>query len=298
MTDVTRSYLLEQGEGLLFTSDPWQWAARVPLFQEDTGLNAKQLYTTPLFAHPIPIRAPGETSWRALPTNMLWHPLLWLPEHLARPAQFPDGKDGAIIDEDPAEWGVRVMLEIANAGLYDPNTGEWVDVLARAGVDLNGQAGVDRVTAWVRGEADELLDSFTIADQLDHAQPAGWAREAARAEAWAMREAQWSRTANALLLFIEANPDEQPPTTLAKIVAETAAACFTDIAVDPETGEDYALAFSGYAFEAAHMDPAEEFRVDFVLNSVKLLLIEVEETFRPSRNRVFNLLAGPDVTSR
>ena len=86
MTDVTRSYLLEQGEGLLFTSDPWQWAARVPLFQEDTGLNAKQLYTTPLFAHPIPIRAPGETSWRALPTNMLWHPLLWLPTPPAPPS--------------------------------------------------------------------------------------------------------------------------------------------------------------------------------------------------------------------
>ena len=208
----------------------------VPLFQEDTGLNAKQLYTTPLVRPPDPDPGTRRDLLGALPTNTP-RPAALAAQHLARPAQFPDGKDGAIIDEDPAEWGVRVMLEIANAGLYDPNTGEWVDVLARAGVDLNGQAGVDRVTAWVRGEADELLlDSFTIADQLDHAQPAGWAREAARAEAWAMREAQWSRTANALLLFIEANPDEQPPTTLAKIVAETAAACFTDIAVDPETG--------------------------------------------------------------
>lgn len=297
MTDVTRSYLLEQGEGLLFTSDPWQWAARVTLFQEDTGLSTEQLYATPLFSHPIPIRTTGETTWRKLPASMLWHPLLWLPEHLARPAQFPDGKDGALVDEDPAEWGVRVMLEIANAGLYDAHTGEWVDVLARAGMDLQTPSGADRVAAWVRGASDPLLDTFTIGDQLGDRQPVGWARDTARAEGWAMREAQWSRTANALLLFTEANPDGQPPTMLAKIVAETAAACFTDIATDPESGQDYALAFSGYAFEADHMNPAEEFRVDYVLNSVKLLLIEVEETFRPSRNRVFNLLAGPDATS-
>lgn len=296
MTDVTRTYLLEQGEGLLFTSDPWQWAARVTLFQEDTGLRAAQLYASPLFAHPLPIRPEGETSWRSLPVRMLWHPLLWLPEHLARPGQFPDGKDGAVVDEDPAEWGVRVMLELANAGLYDSRTGEWVDVLARAGVDLSTTAGEERVTAWARGGVDDVLDSFSIADQLDQTSPEGWARETARAETWAMREAQWSRTANALLRFTEANPDGQPPTTLAKIVAETAAACFADIAADPGSGEDYALSFSGYAFEADHMNSAEEFRVDYVLNSVKLLLIEVEETFRPSRNRVFSLLTGPDAT--
>ncbi len=296
MTDVTHSYLLDPGEGLLFTSDPWQWASRVTLFQEDTGLRAEQLYATPLLAHPLPVRAPGGTGWRGVPAGMLWHPLLWLPEHLAQPAQFPEGKDGVLVDEDPAEWSVRVMLEVANAGLYDRHTGEWVDVLARAGIDLRSPAGEERVIAWTRGAPDAVLDSFTIADQLDHEQPAGWARQTSHAEAWAMREAQWSRTANALLRFTEVNPDGQPPTALAKIVAETAAACFADIAVDPETGEDYALAFRGYAFEADHMDPAEEFRVDYVLNSVKLLLIEVEETYRSSRNRVFELLSEPDVS--
>ena len=112
-----------------------------------------------------------------------------------------------------------------------------------------------------------------------------------------MREAQWSRTANALLLFIEANPDELL-TTLAKIVAETAARCFTDIAVDPETGRTMPWRSPGTHSKPPTWTPQRSSRVDFVLNSVKLLLIEVEETFRPSRNRVFNLLAGPDVTSR
>lgn len=294
MTDVTHAYLLEPGEGLLFTSDPWQWASRTTLFQEDTGLKADQLYTSPLFAHPLPMRALEGTGWRGVTAEMLWHPMLWLPAHLSRPGQFPEGKGGEMVDEDPAEWGFRVMLELSASGLYDTTTGEWVDVLARAGVDLAASDGLERVDAWTRGAEDPLLDSFSIAGMLDSAQPEGWSREAARVEAWGIREAQWSRTANALLSFTEANPDSQPPEALAKIVAETAAACFTDLAADPETGEDYALALRGLAFEADHIDRSQAFRIDYVLNSVKMLLIEVEETYRPSRNRVFRSMSAEE----
>lgn len=292
MTDVTRTYLLEPGEGLLFTADPWQWAARTELFEGDTGISHEAVYAAPLFAHPVPMR-PAEGSWRGVKTTMLWHPMLWLPEHLARPGQFPEGKDGQDIEEDIAEWAFRVMLELAQAGLYDPGTGEWVDVLARVGIDLSMSDGVMRVQAWQDGAADVVLDAFSIESMLDQTQEPGWARAAARSEAWAMREAQWSRTANALLNFATENPDDQPPVQLAKVLAETAAASFQDIAADPDTGDDYALSFRGYAFEAARLDPTLEYRVDYVLNAVKLQLIEIEEIYRASRERVFRTLTPP-----
>lgn len=294
MTHETHAYLLEPGEGLLFTSDPWQWAARTTMFQDDTGLDVEQLLASPLFAHPLPILNQAGERWRGVPVEMLWHPFFWLPEHLARPAQFPDGKDGALITEDLTEWGVRVMLELASSDLYDTETGEWRDVLAAAGVDVHTTGGHARVEGWTRGGADALLDELTVAGMLNQTKAAGWARDTARAEAWGMREAQWSRTANALLLFAEANPNGQPPQALAKVIADTAAACFTDLAADPETGQDYTLGFRAYAFEAARIDPAEEFRIDYVLNSVKLLLIEVEETYRPSRDQMFRLLTPPE----
>lgn len=288
MTDVTRTYLLEPGEGLLFTSDPWQWAARTELFEGDTGIAHEAVYASPLFAHPVPMRPAGDSSWRGASTGMLWHPLLWLPEALARPGVFPEGKDGQEIDEDIAEWAFRVMLEITQAGLYDPATGEWTDVLARAGIDLDDSAGVARVRAWQNGAADTVLDAFSIAPFLNQELPAGWARETARVEAWGMREAQWSRTANALLNFATENPDDQPPVRLAKVLAETAAASFRDIAADLDTGADYALSFQAYAFEAARLDEAPEFRVDGVLHSVKLALFEIEQIYRDARERLLD----------
>src|SRR5690606_13050966 len=98
----------------------------------------------------------GESTWRRVPVGMLWHPLLWLPEHLARPGMFPEGKDGALVEEDIAEWAFRVAIEITQAGLYDVNTAQWVDVLARVGINVSSEEGIARVRAWQAGGADAV----------------------------------------------------------------------------------------------------------------------------------------------
>jgi hypothetical protein len=90
---------------------------------------------------------------------------MWLPPRLARPCLW-DNSAGKEVLEPVDVWQTRVALELAAAGLFDPEKG-WVDVLAEmAGINIDNEADYRRVESWMNGtiadpELDEVGPRFT-----------------------------------------------------------------------------------------------------------------------------------------
>ena len=161
MTTDRKTFLLEQGDGLLISSDLDSYAHHWDGFVEASGLNGETVTNTPLATVPIPIYPPhfpdGRRRWEGTKPEFMWHPFMWLPPRLAHPALLPGG--GA---ESRDEWIVRVMLETVTADLFDPQTGTWLDVLATVGIDLDNPIDYLRVEGWLAGDPDDTLDSINL----------------------------------------------------------------------------------------------------------------------------------------
>ncbi|GAA3599243.1 hypothetical protein GCM10022198_24420 [Klugiella xanthotipulae] len=74
-------------------------------------------------------------------------------------------EDGAepLVESDE-DWAIRVTLCLQASGLYDSETGGWVDVLAREGLNIEDPVIQQRVKAWTDSAVDHTLDAidFTI----------------------------------------------------------------------------------------------------------------------------------------
>ena len=72
-------------------------------------------------------------------------------------------EDSACTPEPDDIWCLRVCLELQAAGLYDTDTGTWIDA-SLAGLNGNDPDTAARVDRWLAGAPDSLLDRLDLCD--------------------------------------------------------------------------------------------------------------------------------------
>lgn len=164
-------------------------------FLDATGLTDAEVISDPIISVPFPLYSPlklnDECQWTTVAPNMMWHPLFWLPVHLRERYLFSNEGDSEPVIETDEMWMVRVALMVMSSGLYDIDTGGWVDVLALFGIDVDNSEDCERIQRWQDGAPDAALDSIDLSgyftsDDYNHAlevsvmvidelRPASWA---------------------------------------------------------------------------------------------------------------------------
>lgn len=199
-----RPFVTKPGEALILPLDPVDRVLRGGEFTDALGLPRDAVVDSQMVAIPVPsyaVPAEGEGAgarWGRVKPEMLWHPLFWLPERLAARYTSHDEDDRMTVETDD-HWALRVMWEMTASALYDPETGEWADVLALAGLDIDDPETLMRVTEWQLGVADEILDAITLDDLLRVETDPDWSIVAASSIEDAVRRTVWARSANTLL---------------------------------------------------------------------------------------------------
>lgn len=144
--------------------DPVAFFERIRWFREATGLADEQVVASLLCGVPLPVAERDDlgliSRWPSASADVLWLPVFWLPEALAL-RYTVQTEDGERIESDD-EWAIRVAIELTGSGLYDPETGTWLDVLAAHGIDKDAPDTALRVAAWLDGEEDEVLDNIDL----------------------------------------------------------------------------------------------------------------------------------------
>ena len=194
--------MTEPGEPLEVASSTLRSAARYRTWAADTGIGAEWVTPQPLCCVPLPVYPAGwpagRRRWPGLRPAMMWHPLLWLPERLATRYTLLDDTGGRSTEPDDV-WALRVCLELQASGLYDADTGSWLDVLSLAGLDGDDPDTATRVAAWLNGRPDQALDGLDLAEHVDRPGDPDWAVFAAIAELPALQVISWAVTALDLL---------------------------------------------------------------------------------------------------
>ena len=196
------TYMTDPGEPLEVASSVLRSAVRHRVWVTDTGIDPVWVRPNPLCCVPLPTYPEnwpaGLRRWPRVRAAMMWHPLLWLPDRLAARYTLVDD-DGVCSTEPDDVWCLRVCLELQAAGLYDADTGSWLDVLSLAGLDGNDPDTASRVARWLTGAADPYLDRLDLAEHVDRPGDLDWALHAAIDELPAMRVISWVLTAQDLL---------------------------------------------------------------------------------------------------
>ena len=194
--------MTEPGEPLEVASSTLRSAARYRTWAADTGIGAQWVTPQPLCCVPLPVYPAGwpagRRRWPGLRPAMMWHPLLWLPERLATRYTLLDDAGGRSAVPDDV-WALRVCLELQASGLYDADTGSWLDVLSLAGLDGDDPDTATRVAAWLDGRPDPVLDGLDLTEHVDRPGDPDWAVFAAIAELPALQVISWAVTALDLL---------------------------------------------------------------------------------------------------
>ncbi|MHB1974396.1 MAG: hypothetical protein ACYCR4_08950 [Acidimicrobiales bacterium] len=173
-----RPFILEPGEHLLLEPDPIQVMANFGHLVRETGLSPEDLTSCRLASLPMPVGPPRR--WPGLRPEMAWLPLLWLPPHLTERKLYVVADDGfarsvppsmagaaGVRREEDEEWVLRVCLELTVSGLYDAESGTFLDVMDYIGIDVDSAEGRARVATWLGGAADDDLDLFSTGLELD-----------------------------------------------------------------------------------------------------------------------------------
>ena len=196
------------GEPLLLPRSTVEMAMRQQVWTEATRLDRADQVVTPLVAVPIPLYlalggpepAPGEYDRRrAFPqvaAAVLWHPLFWLPPRLAGRYRFATPEGGLFVESDE-EWAVRIAIEVSQSGLYDDETGTWLDVMSTVGLDVSDPVDVARIEAWQAGAPDAVLDGIDLSVYTE-IEERHWALETAAQLVEPLREAAWACCADDL----------------------------------------------------------------------------------------------------
>ena len=158
------------GDSLLGPQEPQEAARRFGEFLDLTGLEASEVAVSALVSIPLPIYPPEwsmrHRRWKGVRPEAMSNPLMWLPNRVAgRYTVIANDSEDAVESLD--EWSVRVCLELTATGFYDPETGQWFDVLAEHGLDISEPETIERVSHWLSGEPDEVLDSIDLTDSFD-----------------------------------------------------------------------------------------------------------------------------------
>lgn len=212
------------GEALILPTSPVDRMVQGQQFISSLGLDLVGMVDSPLVTLPIPrydepaptpvdvdseLDEPDdpasdeqETSdsahpWAKVRPEMMWHPLLWLPPRLRERYAYQD--DAAPVYETDDQWAIRVMTEMSARGMYDVDSGEWVDVLSMVDVDVDDNEDWMRVSEWLLGIPDDEIDGIDLEKVLYHEDDPDWAIVAADQIEEPVRRTVWARTANTLL---------------------------------------------------------------------------------------------------
>ena len=123
-------------------------------FLEATQLPPTMLNPSRLCMVPIPTHTYRE-ELREQPVSIWANPLFWLPR------DWRVNEAGATDDL----MGLRITWELTFSGLYEPEIG-FADILFAHGIDVDTDAGASRVSAWLAGGSDPVLDAIDITDML------------------------------------------------------------------------------------------------------------------------------------
>lgn len=161
------------------STSPVEAAIRFGQMADALGIPVDALMSSLLCSIPLPtypLDFTGRRRWAGVNASAMWHPLLWLPDRVAKRYQMSE--DPGDIESDD-RWAVRVALELSASGMYDDVSGTWLDVLAVIGLDVNDATDQARVQSWLDGVPDALLDGFDVRPYFDDTQDADWALYAA-----------------------------------------------------------------------------------------------------------------------
>jgi hypothetical protein len=207
-----RACLTNPGEPLLLARDPIDSVIRFGQFAEQSGIDTTELVALHTVAVPLPIWPEpwpkGTPRWKGTRAELMWHPLMWLPRHLASRTDLPFNGDRQPHHESDDEWAVRVALEMTVSGLYDQTTGTWLDVLATVGIDIDRPRAQARVAAWLAGRPDAALDRIDLTDLISDQEDPHWSSLAAVDLAPVLRRYSWALGADALIDVLDSLPAE------------------------------------------------------------------------------------------
>jgi hypothetical protein len=162
---TTRTSVNEPGEELITHIAMPDRFDRLAAFRVETGLSAEQIVISRLVSTPMPFYPAvweNGVRWPGVEPTALWHPLFWLGEISERYVSLDPADTSLEVTESDDAWALRVAFECAARGVYDPETGEWLDMLVDAGIDVRDPAQLSRLVHWTLGDADEELDELSL----------------------------------------------------------------------------------------------------------------------------------------
>lgn len=165
-----RMFATEAGEELLLARGAFGMAVKYNEMLEATGLPSEAIISDPIVSVPMPRYEKEYTGegnrWPSVKAPMLFHPLFWLPKSLSDRYLLTHPDDPNPVLETDQMWMVRVALTLSASGLYDAESGSWVDILATVGIDIENKADQRRIREWQAGGPDDLLDSIDLTEYL------------------------------------------------------------------------------------------------------------------------------------
>lgn len=282
VTARRKAYLTEPGQRLILTSDLLTYAEKVQQFQEESWLGDGDFVTHPLVTVPLPraVRDDNENllRWEGLNPALAWHPIFWLPKSIALRyrLQLPDGVKTI---ESDAEWTLRVGLELNASGLYDTDTGTWIDVLSLFGIDTDDPEDQARITAWLAGGHDATLDAVSIdAFFEDDEQDPHWALALVDEMRDPALHAQWAASAESIIQTVDAtmaDPEAERQSACA-VVVSLGMLAFTDLPESPEVGNPLVELSNLWMQVSENIETVDA--VD-VFTKVRLICMRVVETY-------------------
>lgn len=200
MSVARRQMLTQEGEALLLCNSVHSLAQRFGDFADTFGVPDSAVISDAVVSIPLPNyeQIPtGLRRWADTKAEVMWHPLMWLPDRLAfrKTLTF----DERMIVEPVQIWAIRVCLELTASGLYDPTTGTWMDVLSAFDIDTTDPSGYVRAQRWLNGNEDEILDSIDMDKVLLNEEDPDWAFDVAVDIAQECQYASWALMANDML---------------------------------------------------------------------------------------------------
>lgn len=293
ITTRRRGFILEPGESLLFNSSAMSVISRWTDFKTASGLEDRDFHVSPLVAIPVP-RYPvewpaGRKRWVGTRPDFMWHPFMWMPQRLR--AKFVNGD----YQEDDTELALRVALEMERAGFYDVQTGQWLDILSMNGLDIEDKETQARVSAWMAGADDDVLDSIDLEPQFSGAEAIeAWQDvynmfPGVQGSQWAIFADDFGADDTGLISQLRSNIANQD-LPVQRIAHNTAVLCwmgsvFFDGALDEESIN--AILLGGWGELVRHSDElqgmesptAEE--VSRVLDYMSLIVARIYEIYMP-----------------
>jgi hypothetical protein len=175
-----RPWITEPGESLLLSESALRDIERNVAVRAELGLELREVVMSRMCTVPLPTpdrpRTPGNAPWPGITADTMWNPLVWLPERLRTRMYVPNRSD---IDgysfEDDDEFAARVAMELNASGLYDQETGTWLDVMSLLQIDLNIAADAARVDRWLAGDGDFDLDTLDLTEHVTVPEQPDWA---------------------------------------------------------------------------------------------------------------------------